>query len=85
MHGKLKAALVGGMIGAIVVVIVELLAVLINDEAFFGSDRSWLILLFAVVLFAWSQMRAYDRKQNDAAKRNGAQNGPEDTHRPEGR
>lgn len=63
MHGKMKAALVGGGVGAIVVVIVELLAVMINGEAFFSSDRSWLILVFAVVLFAWSQMRAYDRKQ----------------------
>ena len=62
--GKLKAGLVGGMIGAIVVVIVELLAMMSNGEAFFSSDRSWLILLFAVVLFAWSQMRAHDRKSN---------------------
>ena len=80
MHGKLKAGLVAGMIGAIVVVVVEFIAVLINDEAFFGSVRSWLILLFAVVLFAWSQMRAYDRKQHDATKRKGTQNGPEDSH-----
>lgn len=63
MHGKLKAALVGGGIGAIVVVLVELLAMVINGEGFFSSERSWLILVFAVVLFAWSQMRAYDRRQ----------------------
>lgn len=66
MHGKIKAALVGGAVGIIIVVIVELLAMLINDEAFFSSDRSWLILIFAVVLFAWSQMRAYDRKQQQS-------------------
>ena len=82
MHGKLKAALVGGMIGAIVVVIVEGLAVLINDEIFFGSDRSWLILLFAVVLFAWSQMRVYDRKHNDDTKRDGSSQDGQDPRRP---
>ncbi len=78
MHGKIKAALVGGAIGAIVVVFVELLAVAINDEAFFSSDRSWLILIFAVVLFAWSQMRAYDRNQ----KRMHQRETPDDQQRP---
>lgn len=81
MHGKMKAALVGGMVGAIVVVVVELLAVLINNETFFGSERSWLMLLFAVVLFSWSQMRAYDRKQNDASTRHDTPKKPDDRQR----
>ena len=83
MHGKIKAALVGGMVGAIVVVVVEFFAMLINDEIFFGSERSWLILVFAVVLFAWSQMRAYDRKQTDASTRNSPPDAPEDRPRVE--
>ena len=81
MHGKIQAALVGAGIGAIVVVIVELLAMWINDEAFFGSDRSWLILVFAVVLFAWSQMRAYDRKQRGNADLPGPSDRPDEPPR----
>lgn len=80
MHGKIKAGLVGGAVGAIVVVIVEVLAMLINDEGFFSSDRSWLILFFAVVLFAWSQMRAYDRKLNQKDGDGTDQNRPDRYH-----
>lgn len=62
MPGKVKAAILGVVVGAVVVVFIELMAVVLNDEAFFGTERSWLILAVAVVAFAWIQMRAYDRK-----------------------
>lgn len=63
MPGKAKAALLGAVVGAIIVMFIELMAVFLNDEAFFGSERSWLILAIAVVAFAWFQIRAYDQKK----------------------
>lgn len=63
MPGKVKAALLGAVVGAIVVLIIELIAVFLNDEAFFATERSWLILLVGVVAFAWFQIRAYDQKK----------------------
>lgn len=62
MSGKLKAGLIGAAVGALIVVLIELLAVVFSDDVFFGSERSWLILGLAVVLFAWSQVRAHDRR-----------------------
>lgn len=63
MPGKAKAALLGAIVGGVIAVLVELMAVAVNDEPFFGSEQSWLILGVAVVAFAWAQMRAYDRKK----------------------
>lgn len=63
MPGKAKAALLGAVVGAVIVVFIELMAVALNDEAFFGSERSWIILAVAVVAFMWVQMRAYDQKR----------------------
>lgn len=63
MPGKAKAGLLGAVVGAAIVVVIELLAVVMNDEPFFGTDRSWLILAIGVVAFAWVQMRAYDQKK----------------------
>lgn len=69
MPGKAKAALLGVLVGGIIVVLIELMAVVINDEVFFGSDRSWLILVVAVVAFSWVQIRAYDQKKGMYANR----------------
>jgi len=63
MPGKAKAGLLGAVVGAVIVLVIELLAVALNDEPFFGTERSWLILAVAVVAFAWVQMRAYDQKK----------------------
>lgn len=62
MPGKVKATLLGALVGALVAVVVEVMAMVINDEAFFGSERSWIILVIAIVVFSWSQLRAYDQK-----------------------
>ena len=72
MPGKAKAALLGAVFGGVIVVFIELMAVVLNDEAFFGSDRSWLILVIAVVAFAWVQVRAYDQKKGMYANRDEA-------------
>lgn len=69
MPGKAKAALLGALVGGIIVVLIELMAVVINNEVFFGSDRSWLILVVAVVAFSWVQIRAYDQKKGMYANR----------------
>lgn len=69
ISGKLKAGLRGGIMGAIIVLVVELLAVVINGDSFFGSERSWLILGLGVVVFGWGQMRAYDRNAQEAEDR----------------
>ena len=69
MPGKAKAALLGAIVGGVIVMFIELMAVVINDETFFGSDRSWLILAIAVVAFAWVQVRAYDQKKGMYADR----------------
>lgn len=63
MPGKAKAGLLGAVVGAAIVLVIELIAVVMNDEPFFGTDRSWLILAIGVVSFAWVQMRAYDQKK----------------------
>lgn len=63
MPGKAKAGLLGAVIGAVIVLVIELLAMGLNDEPFFGTERSWIILAIAVVAFAWVQMRAYDQKK----------------------
>lgn len=62
MPGKIKAALLGAIVGGVIAVVIEFVAVLVNDERFFASEQSWLILGIAVVAFAWAQMRAFDRK-----------------------
>ncbi|HEY4556610.1 MAG TPA: hypothetical protein VIG82_00295 [Enteractinococcus sp.] len=69
MPGKAKAALLGALFGGFVVVLVELMAVILNDEAFFGTDRSWLLLGIGVIAFAWIQVRAYDQKKGMYADR----------------
>lgn len=69
MSGKLKAGLRGGIMGAIIVLVVELLAVVINGDSFFGSERSWLILGLGVIVFGWGQTRAYDRKAQEPEDR----------------
>lgn len=69
MPGKAKAALLGAVVGAVIVLFIEIMAVWLNDEAFFGTERSWLILLIAVVVFAWFQVRAYDQKKGIYADR----------------
>ncbi|WP_022870905.1 hypothetical protein [Yaniella halotolerans] len=63
MPGKVKAALLGAAVGAVVVLIIELVAVFLNDEAFFATERSWLILAVGIAAFAWFQVRAYDQKK----------------------
>lgn len=63
MPGKAKAGLLGAIVGAVVVLFIELLAVVINDDVFFGAERSWLMLVVVVAGFAWFQMRAYDQKK----------------------
>lgn len=65
MPGKVKAALLGASIGAIIAVLIELIAVASNDETFFGSEQSWIVLAVAVVAFTWTQLRAYDRKSGE--------------------
>lgn len=72
MPGKTKAALLGAVVGAVVVAVIELLAVIGSDETFFGTDRSWLILVIGVVAFAWFQVRAYDQKKGIYADRDDA-------------
>lgn len=64
MSGKLKATLLGAIFGAVVAVIVEVFAVVVNDETFFGTQRSWLTLAAVVVIFAWLQARAYNQRQS---------------------
>ena len=63
MPGKVKAALLGAVVGAVVVLIIELIAVFLNDEAFFATERSWLILLVGVVAFAWFKYAPMTRKR----------------------
>ena len=76
MPGKVKAALLGAAVGGVIAVLVELLAVGLNDdETFFGSQQSWLILSIAVIAVAWTQIRAYDQKKGIYADR-------DDTKRP---
>lgn len=72
MPGKAKAALFGALIGAVIAVVIEAMAVAFNNEAFFGSDQSWLILVIAVAVVAWSQIRAYDQKTGLYAERDDA-------------
>lgn len=62
MPGKTKAALFGALVGAVVAVVIEAMAVAGNDEAFFGSTKSWVILVLLVVGMTWSQRRAYEKK-----------------------
>jgi hypothetical protein len=70
MPGKVKAALLGAAVGGVIAVVIELLAVGFNDEeTFFGSQQSWIILGIAVVAVAWTQMRAYDQKTGIYANR----------------
>lgn len=80
MPGKLKAGLFGAIVGAVIVLFVELLAVTLNDEVFFGSERSWLILAIAVVAFAWVQMRAFGQKKGMNADKDDQSNGQ---HKPD--
>ncbi|GAA2042933.1 hypothetical protein GCM10009720_24570 [Yaniella flava] len=63
MPGKVKAAVLGAVVGVVIVVLIELMAVVLNDEVFFGTDRSWITLAVAVVALMWVQMRAYDQKK----------------------
>lgn len=72
MPGKAKAALLGAAVGAVIAVVVELMAVMLNDEPFFGTDQSWILLAVAVVAVAWVQVRAYDQKKGIYANRDDA-------------
>ena len=62
MPGKTKAALLGALIGAVFAVGIEVTDVWLNDEAFFGSAKSWLVLVFLVAVMTWSQRRAYEKR-----------------------
>src|SRR5699024_6211132 len=69
MPGRLKAGLLGAGLGAIIIVLVELLAVVVNDEKFFGTQQSWIILAIAVIVCMWVQLRAYDQQKGRYASK----------------
>lgn len=72
MPGRLKAGLLGAGIGAIIIVLVELLAVVLNDEKFFGTQQSWVILAIGVIVCMWVQLRAYDKQKGSYANKDDA-------------
>ncbi|HIW46241.1 MAG TPA: hypothetical protein H9884_04995 [Candidatus Yaniella excrementigallinarum] len=69
MPGRLKAGLLGAGLGAIIIVLVELLAVVVNDEKFFGTQQSWIILAIGVIVCMWVQLRAYDQQKGRYASK----------------
>lgn len=72
MSGRFRAALAGVVVGAVIVVVIEIFAVVINGEKFFGTQQSWLLLALGVLVFGWGQLRVYDRRQHDGSNHPGA-------------
>jgi len=74
LSGRFKAGLLGAGIGAVLIVLVELLAVVLNGEQFFGSQQSWIILAIGVIVCVWVQLRAYDQQKGSYARKDGTSN-----------
>lgn len=63
MKDKTRATLFGSLIGAGLIVFIELLDVWLSDGGFFDTWWSWLLLAISIVLWAFFNRRDYDRKK----------------------
>lgn len=69
MKGKRAAAGLGLLIGAGLIVFMELIDVWLGDEGFFDTGRSWLLLVVFIAVFPFLMVRAYEKKQGIYADR----------------
>lgn len=80
MTGKTKAALLGIVVGAGLVILMELMEVWVSEGGFFDTGWSWFLLVLFMVVFPFFMVNAYRNRRGIYADRDEPTDGPDRGH-----